>query len=175
MGRLDGKVAIVTGGARGMGAATARLFAREGAKVMFTDLLDTQGEAVAADIGPSALFMHQDVRVEADWAAVIETALRRHGQIDVLVNNAGIVHSSALDEMVKEDIDNVLATNVTGVLLGLKHVAPVLKRQRKGSIINISSVDGFRGANGLTAYTASKWAVRGLTKSAAYELGPHGI
>lgn len=175
MGRLDGKVAIVTGGARGMGAATARLFAREGARVVLTDLLDAQGAATAADIGPSALFVHQDVREEPDWAAVIETTLRRHGQIDVLVNNAGIVHASALDEMVKADIENVLATNVTGVLLGLKHVAPVMKSQRKGSIINISSVDGFRGANGLTAYTASKWAVRGLTKSAAYELGPHGI
>ncbi|HEX4504315.1 MAG TPA: SDR family NAD(P)-dependent oxidoreductase, partial [Alphaproteobacteria bacterium] len=113
MGRLDGKVAIVTGGARGMGAATARLFAREGAQVVLTDLLDTQGEAVAADIGPSALFLHHDVRIEPDWAAVIETTLRRHGRIDVLVNNAGIVHFSALDEMVKDDIDNVLATNVT--------------------------------------------------------------
>jgi 3alpha(or 20beta)-hydroxysteroid dehydrogenase len=175
MGRLDGKVAIVTGGARGMGAATGRLFAREGAKVVITDLLAAEGETTAADIGPSALFLDHDVRVESDWATVIETTLKRHGRIDVLVNNAGIVHFSALDEMVKDDIDNVLATNVTGVLLGLKHVAPVMKGQRKGSIINISSVDGFRGANGLTAYTASKWAVRGLTKSAAYELGPHGI
>jgi 3alpha(or 20beta)-hydroxysteroid dehydrogenase len=175
MGRLDGKVAIVTGGARGMGAATGRLFAREGAKVVLSDLLDAQGGAVAADIGASALFLHHDVRVEADWSAVIDTTLQRHGRIDILVNNAGIVHASALDDMVKADIDNVLETNVTGVLLGLKHIAPVMKGQRTGSIINISSVDGFRGANGLTAYTASKWAVRGLTKSAAYELGPHGI
>jgi 3alpha(or 20beta)-hydroxysteroid dehydrogenase len=147
MGRLDGKVAIVTGGARGMGAATGRLFAREGAKVVLSDLLDVEGEATATGIGPSAIFVHQDVRDESDWATVIETTLQRHGQIDVLVNNAGIVHFSALDDLVKEDIERVLATNVTGVLLGLKHVAPVMKRQRKGSIINISSVDGFRGAN----------------------------
>jgi 3alpha(or 20beta)-hydroxysteroid dehydrogenase len=158
-----------------MGAATGRLFAREGANVVLSDLLETEGQAVAAEIGPSASFRHHDVRSEADWTAVIEATVEHHGRVDILVNNAGIVHASTLEEMVKDDIDNVLATNVTGVLLGLKHVAPVMKRQRKGSIINISSVDGFRGANGLTAYTASKWAVRGLTKSAAYELGPHGI
>ncbi len=175
MARLQGKVAVITGGARGMGAETAKLFAAEGASVVITDILTQEGEALAAQIGDKALFVRHDVRNEDEWQAVAAQAQARFGRIDVLVNNAAIVHFSAIETLVKEDIERVLGINVVGTLLGIKTIGPVLKQQGKGVIINISSIDGLRGCNGLSAYTASKWAVRGLTKSAALEYGPHGV
>ncbi len=174
MARLNGKVCIVTGAARGMGEATARLFASEGAKVILTDVLE-EGQAVADDIGGAATFIKHDVTSEDDWAAVVAKAKADHGQIDVLVNNAGLVHFTAIEAFDPKDAEKILGVNTVGPMLGVKHVSPVMKAAGKGSVINISSVDGLRGCNGLTLYTASKWALRGLTKSLAYELGTSGI
>lgn len=175
MGRLQGKVAIVTGGARGMGAATSRLFAKEGAAVVIADILAEEGEALARELGEKALFVRLDVRNEDEWKQVGDAALSRFGRIDVLVNNAAVVHFCDIENMAKEDLERVLGINVIGTLLGIKTIAPAMKQKGKGSIINISSIDGLRGCNGLSAYTASKWAVRGLTKSAALEFGPFGV
>jgi 3alpha(or 20beta)-hydroxysteroid dehydrogenase len=175
MARLSGKVAIISGAAQGMGAATARLFAAEGAKVVLGDVLEDKGRAVAAEIGDAALFVKLDVRSEEDWQAIVAAATQRFGKLDILVNNAAITHFSSAEEMVKADAERVLAINVIGTMMGVKHAVPALKANGGGVIANISSVDGMRGCNGLTAYTASKWAVRGITKSYAYEFGPAGI
>ncbi|RJF93142.1 SDR family NAD(P)-dependent oxidoreductase [Sphingomonas cavernae] len=176
MARLDGKVAIVTGAAQGMGEATARLFAAEGAKVVVCDILEDKGKAVAADLGAdNALFHSLDVRSEEGWAAVVAAAVAKFGKIDILVNNAAVVHFSPIEAIEAADVERVLGINVLGVILGAKHAAPEMTKSGRGVIINISSVDGLRGCNGLTAYTASKWAVRGLSKSLAYELGPRGV
>src|SRR5258706_8692757 len=175
MARFAGKVVVVSGAAQGRGAATARLFAAEGARTVLGDVLEDKGRATAQEIGDDALFHPLDVRSDASWSALVRSTLARFGTIDVLVNNAAIVHYSAIEDLVAEEAERVLGINVLGVMLGVKHVAPVMKRAGKGVIVNISSVDGLRGCNGLSAYTASKWAVRGLTKSQAYELGPSGI
>lgn len=175
MGRLQDKVAIVTGGARGMGAATVRLFAQEGASVVIADVLTAEGEALAQEIGDKALFVRLDVRSEEEWERVADAALARFGRIDVLVNNAAVLHFCGIETMAKEDLERVLSINVIGTMLGMKTIAPIMKRQGKGAITNISSIDGLRGCNGLSAYTASKWAVRGLTKSATLEFGPFGV
>lgn len=175
MGRLAGKVAIISGGAQGMGAATARLFAAEGAKVVLGDILDDKGQALADEIGEAAVFQRLDVRSEEDWQAIVKAAVDRFGKLDILINNAAVVHFTAAEELRKEDAERVLAINVIGTMMGVKHAVPALKANGKGVIVNISSVDGLRGCNGLTAYTASKWAVRGITKSYAYEYGPFGI
>ena len=175
MGRLEGKVAIITGGARGMGAETAKLFAAEGASVVITDILADEGEALAKQIGEKVLFVRHDVSNEDDWKTVAEQAQARFGRIDVLVNNAAVVHFAGIEQLTKPDLERVLGINVIGPLLGIKTIGPIMKAQGKGAITNISSIDGLRGCNGLSAYTASKWAVRGLTKSAALEYGPHGV
>jgi 3alpha(or 20beta)-hydroxysteroid dehydrogenase len=175
MARLAGKVAIISGAAQGMGAATARIFAAEGAKVVLGDVLEEKGRAVAAEIGDAALFHKLDVRSEDDWRAVVAAAVERFGKLDILVNNAAVVHFGAAEEMRKEDAERVLGINVIGTMMGVKHAVPALRANGGGVICNISSVDGLRGCNGLTAYTASKWAVRGITKSYAYEFGPDGI
>lgn len=175
MKRLEGKIAIVTGGARGMGAVTAKLFAGEGAHVILTDVITAEGEATAAEIGGSATFMKHDVSSDDDWAAVAEHAKSQFGRVDVLVNNAGVVHFTPIEALKAEEAQHVLGINTIGPMLGAKHVTPLMKAAGKGSIINISSVDGLRGCNGLTVYTASKWAVRGMTKSLAYELGTSNI
>ncbi|WP_182347191.1 glucose 1-dehydrogenase [Tomitella gaofuii] len=175
MSRLNGKVAIVTGAAQGMGEATARLFAAEGARVVLTDVLDDKGAAVAASLGDAAVFVHHDVSDENGWAAAADTALERFGGLDILVNNAGVMHWAAIEELSAEKTRKLLEINVMGALLGAKTVVPHFKRSGTGVIVNISSVDGLRGVNGLAGYTASKWAVRGLTKALAFELGPAGI
>lgn len=175
MARLSGKVAIVSGGAQGMGAEIARLFAAESARVVLGDILDEKGREVAAAIGDNALYVHLDVRDEGQWQAAVSAATERFGKLDILVNNAGVVHFGATEELEKQDAERVLAVNVLGPLLGVKHAVPALKRNGGGVIVNISSVDGLWGGNGRVAYTASKWAVRGLTKSLAYEYGPLGI
>ena len=175
MMRLAGKVAIISGAAQGMGAATARLFAAEGAKVVLGDIVEDQGKAVAAEIGDAALFCRLDVRNEEDWAAAVKAAVDRFGKLDILVNNAAITHFGAAEELRKEDAERVLGINVIGTMMGVKHAVPALEANGGGVIVNISSVDGLRGCNGLLAYTASKWAVRGMTKALAYEFGPRGI
>jgi 3alpha(or 20beta)-hydroxysteroid dehydrogenase len=176
MGRLEGKVALITGGARGMGAAEARLFAKEGAQVAIADVLDADGEALATELGESAAYHHLDVTSEDDWSAAAQSAVDRFGRIDVLVNNAGILKFAALDEMPLEDYMQVINVNQVGVFLGMRTVVPHMKQAgRGGSIVNISSVEGIRGAPMLIAYAASKFAVHGMSKAAAVELGSSGI
>ncbi len=175
MGRLSGKVAIVTGAAQGMGAATARLFAAEGAKVALGDVKDEAGAALAKEIGDACFFQKLDVSSDDSWRAFVEATAGKFGGIDVVINNAGLVHFTPIEAFNPGDANAILGVNVVGPMLGAKHAVPYMKKRGKGVIVNISSVDGFRGCNGLTLYTASKWAVRGLTKSLAYELGPLGI
>ena len=173
MGRLEGKTALITGGARGQGAAEATLFAAEGANVVLTDVLDEDGERTADAIG--ADYLHHDVTSEAEWAAAVAHAVALHGGVDVLINNAGIYAQTTLIGGDLEEYRRVIEVNQMGVFLGMREVAPVMIERGGGSIINISSVGGMRGGGGSFAYTASKWAVRGMTKSAAVRLGPHGI
>lgn len=175
MSRLHDKIAIITGAARGMGAATAKMFAREGATVIVADVHESDGHAVANELGRAASFHRLNVSIESEWQELVAAVLARHGRIDALVNNAGIVHFSLIDQLTEQDLDRVLAVNLKGPLFGIKHVGRVMKDARKGAIVNISSVDGTRGANALAAYSASKWAVRGITRTAALEYGPHGV
>jgi 3alpha(or 20beta)-hydroxysteroid dehydrogenase len=173
MGLLDGKVAVITGGARGQGAAEGALFTAEGATVYLTDVLADDGAKTAADIG--ATFLTHDVTDPAQWQAVVDRVVADHDRLDVLVNNAGILHWATMTETSLEVWNRVIAVNQTGVFLGMQAVAPAMKRQRSGSIVNISSIGGMRGASACFAYGATKWAVRGMTKGAAQELGPFGI
>ena len=173
MNRLEGKTALITGGARGQGAAEARLFAEEGANVLLTDVLDEDGERTADIIGGT--FLHHDVTSEDEWAAAVAHAVGLHGGIDILVNNAGIYVETSLIGGDLEEYRRVIEVNQIGVYLGMREIAPVMIERGGGSIINISSVGGMRGGGGSFAYTASKWAVRGMTRSAAVRLGPHGI
>lgn len=175
MGRLDGKVAIVTGGARGMGAATCRLFVAEGAKVAIADVLEEQGRALADELGDAAQFWKLDVTSEDEWARVVSEVGQALGPVDVLVNNAGILLFKGLLDTTKADYERVLGVNLVGEFLGIKAVAPGMISRGRGSIVNVSSVDGMKGANSLVAYASSKWGVRGLTKVAAMELAHKGI
>jgi 3alpha(or 20beta)-hydroxysteroid dehydrogenase len=175
MGRLDGKVVIISGGARGQGEAEARLFAAEGASVLIGDVLEREGHAVAEALQGAAAFERLDVRSEADWASVVTSAVERWGRVDVLVNNAGIFRMASLTQTPVDLWHQVMEVNATGVYLGMKAVAPLLMEQRSGSIVNISSIAGLRGAGTAFAYGASKWAVRGMTKSAAQELAGYGV
>jgi 3alpha(or 20beta)-hydroxysteroid dehydrogenase len=173
LARLEGKVAIITGGARGQGAAEGALFAAEGAIVYLTDVLAEEGAKTAAASG--ARFLEHDVTSPSRWREVVEQVVAAHGRLDVLVNNAGIFHLAGLTETPLEVWERLVAVNQTGVYLGMQAVAPQMKAQRSGSIINVSSVAGLRGAAPCFAYGATKWAVRGMTKSAAQELGGFGI
>ncbi|MDE2462993.1 MAG: glucose 1-dehydrogenase [Alphaproteobacteria bacterium] len=167
-GRLQGKVAVVTGGASGIGAATARIFAREGAKVVVSDLQDAAGNAVAAEIG--GIYMHHDVTQDKDWKNVMEQTRARFGRLDVLMNNAGIFAGGSIEEVSLELWNRVLAVNLTGVMLGCQHAVAAMKENPggpKGSIVNVSSITGFIGLANGAAYTASKGGVRLLTKSVA--------
>jgi 3alpha(or 20beta)-hydroxysteroid dehydrogenase len=176
VGRLDGKVALITGGARGMGKSHARHFVAEGARVVLGDLLDDRGSAVAAGLGAaSCRYVHHDVTSEAGWAAAVDTALDAFGRLDVLVNNAGVLKFAAITDMPLADFRQVLEVNAVGCWLGMKAVIEPMKAAGGGSIVNISSIEGFTGAAGLSAYSASKFAVRGMTKAAASELGQFGI
>ena len=175
MKRLSGKVAIITGGARGMGAATCRLFVELGAKVAVADMLDAEGQALATELGDAARFYHHDVTSEESWAALMQQVQQDLGPVDVLVNNAGVLMFKTLLDTSLQDYERVLKVNLVGEFLGIKAVAPGMVERGKGSIINLSSVDGMKGANGLAAYASSKWGVRGLTKVAAMELGHRGV
>jgi 3alpha(or 20beta)-hydroxysteroid dehydrogenase len=175
-GRLEGKVALISGSARGQGAAEATLFAREGARVVVSDVLDDQGRALAASIGDAASYVHLDVTSEEQWAAAVRHAEEAHGKLDVLVNNAGIgIPPHALLDATVEGHHRTIDVNLHGVWLGMRAAAPALRRARGGSIVNISSIDGVVGVAFMASYTASKFAVTGLTKSAALEWGRDGI
>jgi 3alpha(or 20beta)-hydroxysteroid dehydrogenase len=173
MGRLDGKVAIVTGGARGQGAEEVRLFLAEGATVVATDVLTEPGEALAAETGAS--FVRHDVTDEAGWDEVVRSTLADHGRIDVLVNNAGIFERRKMLDTTVDDMRRMFDINVLGVFLGMKAVAPTMVEQGTGSIVNISSLAGITAAAGAFSYGMSKFAVRGMTKTAAIELSRHGV
>jgi len=175
VGRLSGKVAIITGGARGMGAATSRLFVAEGARVAIADLLDEAGAALASELGEAAQFYHHDVTREEDWASLVLAVEADLGAVDILVNNAGILLFRTLLETTRAEYEKVLEVNLVGEFLGIKAVGPGMVARGRGAIVNISSVDGMKGANGLAAYSSSKWGVRGLTRVAALELGHKGI
>jgi 3alpha(or 20beta)-hydroxysteroid dehydrogenase len=172
---VDGKVALISGGAQGMGAAHARLLVGEGAKVVIGDILDEKGKALADELGDAARYVHLDVTQPDDWEAAVSTALNDFGTLNVLVNNAGIV---ALGQLGKFDLakwQKVIDVNLTGTFLGIQAAVEPMKAAGGGSIINVSSIEGLRGAVMVHPYVASKWAVRGLSKSAALELAPHKI
>lgn len=175
MGRLTGKVAIITGGSQGMGAATVRQFIAAGAKVMIADILDDKGQALADEFGDNAIFQHLDVSKPEQWQEAVAKAEEHFGKLNVLVNNAGILHVASLVDTTPEAYMRVVQINQLGPFLGMQAVVAPMKRAGCGSIINISSFEGFQAKNGLIAYVASKWAVRGMTKSAAIELGKYNI
>jgi 3alpha(or 20beta)-hydroxysteroid dehydrogenase len=175
MARLEEKVALVSGGARGIGAAIARAMADEGTKVVIGDLLDEEGEALAEEIGPSATYAHLDVTKPADWATAVATAVDKYGKLDVLVNNAGISILGPIDEYSHADWDKIVAINLTGVFNGIQAGVPALKNAGGGSIVNVSSLAGLIGVPASSAYVATKFGVRGLTKAAALDLGKYGI
>jgi len=176
MGRLDGKVALITGGARGMGKSHVRHFVAEGARVVFGDVLDDKGAKVAAGLDEqSCRYIHHDVTSEAQWAAAVATAVDTFGRLDVLVNNAGVLKFAPIADMSLDDFRRILEVNAVGCWLGMKTAIEPMKAAGGGSIINISSIEGFTGAAGLSAYSASKFAIRGMTKVAARELGQFGI
>ncbi len=176
-GELSGKVALVTGGAKpkGQGAAEGRLFASKGATVVLADVIDEQGEQTAGGI-EGAEYAHLDVASESEWDAVVADIMARHGRLDILVNNAGIARMARLVNATIEDWDKTMAVNQTGVFLGMRAAGrAMIEADNGGSIVNISSVAGLEGLFGSMAYSASKWAVRGMTKVAAKELGKHQI
>jgi 3alpha(or 20beta)-hydroxysteroid dehydrogenase len=175
MGQLDGKVALITGGARGMGKAHVKRFAAEGAKVVFGDVLEEDGVKLAAELGDDVRFLRMDVTRPEDWAAAVELAVSAFGTLNVLVNNAGIIKHKDTEDMSLEEFRRVLDVNLVGQWLGLKSVIAPMKAGGGGSIINVSSTEGFVGAAGMTAYAASKFGVRGMTKCAAREVGEFNI
>lgn len=174
--RLQGKVAFISGGARGLGASHARRFVREGAKVVIGDLLEAEGQALVAELGEDvALFVPLDVTVEASWQAALALAEARFGAISILVNNAGIQKLGTVLNSSLEDFDAVVRVNLNGTFLGTKVIAPSLIKAGGGSIINVSSIAGMLGLPNTVGYVAAKWAVRGITKASALELGIHHI
>lgn len=175
MPRLEGKIAIVTGAARGTGEQTARLFAQEGAQVVVADVLEEEGRRTAAEIGRAAHFIRLDVTQEASWASAVAETLDRFGRPNVLVNNAGLLHIQALVDTPAEVVERLWRVNALGPFLGIKAVAPEMQAVGGGSIVNVSSVDGLSAKNGLAAYSPTKWSLRGLTRVAALELGQKGI
>lgn len=175
MATLEGKVALISGAARGQGAAEAKVFIDRGAKVMLCDVLDEDGEKTAASLGANAAYSHLDVTDESAWQAAVAATVAKFGKLNVLVNNAGIADMNALKDMSVEQYMKTIQVNQVGVFLGMKSVAGAMKDAGGGSIINISSIAGMLGAVGGVAYCASKFAVRGMTKVAALELGPDNI
>jgi 3alpha(or 20beta)-hydroxysteroid dehydrogenase len=172
---LDGKRILVTGAARGVGAEIARQAAAAGARVMLTDVRDEQGYAVADSIGSAADYEHLDVSEDDDWHRVAAITEDRLGGLEGLVNNAAVLHMAPLEEIPLEEAHRVIDVNLFGVFLGIRSCVPLMRTGRGGSIVNIDSIDGLHGMNSIAVYSASKWAVRGLTRSAAIELGRRGI
>ena len=175
MSRLDGKIAVVTGGARGIGAEIARAMIAEGAKVVIGDVLERDAETLSEELGASAKFVHLDVTRPDDWEIAVATAIRTYGKLNVLVNNAGIANYGPIDQYRRADWDRIIAINLTGVFNGITAAIPALKDAGGGSIINMSSLAGLRGEAGMPGYVATKFAVRGLTKAAALDLARYGI
>jgi 3alpha(or 20beta)-hydroxysteroid dehydrogenase len=175
MGRLDGKVALITGGARGMGAAFVRRFVAEGADVVIADVLDADGEALASELGEKAFFLHHDVTSEASWDEAITTTTGRFGKLTTLLNNAGVLMWNPMHRVTLEDYMKVITVNQVGCFLGMKAAIRPMREIGGGSIVNTSSTSGLEGMAGVISYAASKFAVRGMTKTAAIELGRFGI
>lgn len=175
MGRLDNKVAIVTGGAMGQGAAIARAFVAEGAKVVIADIAKEAGQALADELEESAHFVSHDVSDAAAWATLVEDTNSRFGPVNVLANNAGLLRFGRIEEMPLEEFQLLVNVNQVGVFLGMQAVSRTMRKNGGGSIINASSVEGLAGMPSCTAYAATKWAIRGMTKCAAMELGPKGV
>ena len=176
--RLEGKVALISGGARGQGAVEAMLFAREGAKVVIGDILDDLGrqvEAEIAEVGGDATYVHLDVASEADWEDAVQTAVNSYGKLDILVNNAGILIRANVEDTTEEDWDRIMDINAKGVFLGTKASIPAMRDAGGGSIINISSVAGLQGSPQSAAYSSTKGAVRILTKSTAVQYAKENI
>lgn len=171
MGRLDGKVALITGGARGQGAVEAHLFAAEGAMVLATDV----GEPTELETGDAIRFRRHDVSAPDDWAAAVAEAVETWGRLDILVNNAGIYTVNRIEDETLDRFRRILDVNLLGTFLGIQAALPVMRAAGGGSIVNVSSLAGMKGIPGHAAYGASKWAVRGLTRTAAAELGRFGI
>lgn len=170
---FEGKVALVTGGARGIGEAVTRQLAAQGAAVVIADLLATEGAALAREL-PGAMFLPLDVGSENEWAGAVEAIVARHGRIDILVASAGIYRTAPIEETSLAMYERMVRVNQVGVFLGMQAVLPAM-RERGGSIVNVSSTSGLRGNQNSIAYGATKWAVRGMSKVAAVELGGHGI
>lgn len=175
MGRVENKVVLISGGARNIGGASARMLVAEGAKVVIGDLLDDEGKALADELGENARYIHLDVTSEEDWAAAVAFAVAEFGKLDVLFNNAGIFNGGQLQRYKREHWQQMLDVNLTGCFLGAKAAADALIAAGGGSIINTSSIEGLRGTPWAHGYVASKWGLTGLTKSLAMELAPHGI
>jgi 3alpha(or 20beta)-hydroxysteroid dehydrogenase len=175
MGKLDKKVALVSGGARGMGAAEVRRLHADGASVVAGDILDDDGKALADELGDRVRFVHLDVTSEESWQQAVEQTEREFGKLDVLVNNAGILKFNAIVDTPIEELRQVLDVNLIGVFIGMKSAIPAMRRAGGGSIVNISSIEGLVGTGFCGSYTASKFAVRGITKVAAIEYGQDGI
>jgi 3alpha(or 20beta)-hydroxysteroid dehydrogenase len=173
---LAGKVALISGGARGQGEAEARMFVDRGAKVVIGDIRDEQGQAVADSLGDACRYVHLDVVSSESWAEAVAATLAAFGKLTVLVNNAGIVKTGLIEAMPEADFRAVLDINLMGCWLGMKHAIPAMKASGEPcSIVNISSVAGMKGVPGISGYVASKYAIRGMTKTAALEVGHHGI
>jgi 3alpha(or 20beta)-hydroxysteroid dehydrogenase len=175
MGRLDGKVALISGAAKGMGESHARAFVQEGACVVVTDVLDDRGIAVAEELGEAAVYHHLDVGDEAEWVAAVAKATSSFGLLNVLVNNAGILRIGSVEHTSLDTYLEAFRVNQLGCFLGMRAAVPALRDAGGGSIVNISSESGMVGKGGLFAYSATKWAVRGMTKSAARDLGKYNI
>lgn len=175
MARLDGKVAIITGGARGMGASHVRRFVSEGAKVVFTDILVEEGQALAKELGQNAIFLEHDVTNATDWDSIVAEAEVKFGPVDILVNNAGIAPNKPIEHTTEEEYRKVIDVNQVSVFLGMKAVYTSMKKAKTGSIVNVSSLAGLIAGRNQIAYVASKFAVRGMTKAAALEFGEYGI
>jgi 3alpha(or 20beta)-hydroxysteroid dehydrogenase len=175
MNRLEGKIALITGAARGMGAEHCRTFVANGAKVVVADILNEQGTQLARELGSSAAFVHLDVTDSDAWQRAVAFTLERFGRFNVLVNNAGILNYGTLGEYTLEQWQQILAINVTGAFLGIKASLTALKTAAPASIINVASIAGLQGGAGVHGYTASKFALRGLTKSVATELARTGV
>jgi 3alpha(or 20beta)-hydroxysteroid dehydrogenase len=173
--RLADKIALITGGARGQGAATAELFVSEGAQVLIGDVLDERGTALANDLGPAATYVHLDVSDEASWESAMQRVVEAYGGLDILVNNAGIVRPTPIIGGSLDTYMEIIRVNQVGCYLGMRAAAPLLAERGGGSIVNLSSVQGLVGLAGVSAYVASKFAVTGMTKVAALELAPLGI
>ena len=175
MADLDGRRALITGAARGQGAAAAARFLDAGAHVVIADVRDDAGRAMAAQLGPAASYVHLDVTRQGEWTRAVAEAVSFMGGLDVLVNNAGIIRTGPLTDMALQDFTDVVAVNQVGCFLGMQAVVPSMRATGRGSIVNVSSVAGLKGVAGAIGYSASKWAIRGMTKTAALELGIYGI